>query len=444
VRKLFTAALGYLVIITNTVWAQDTLTIVSPHWQGIRYEFERAFKQRLAEQDRTVSFRWLEVGGTSEILKFIRSEFTNKPDGIDVDLLFGGGIDPFLDLKAQGLLQSIKLSEHSLLGVAEQLAGGRLRDPDGYWYAPTVSAFGILCNRPVLNRLGLKLPTSWRDLAHPDYKSWVRVADPRRSGSAHFAFEVILQGYGWNAGWSSLAGISRNSGSYIAASSQIASDVLDGQVACGLTIDSQAAQAAEQADRDQLIFILPNDAAAISGDGVGMLKGAPQPKLAAEFIEFLLSDQGQRIWMAKKGSPGGPKQYVISRFAIRPALYQELAGQTDVMLNPFSVEHGLEMDFKKGAARWTILNDLIGTYLANASASIPLQAPIDEDQVAQLVERWGDARFRTDTIASWKQINSKRLGAEEAQLRWFEYLPVASIFFLLALTFCRKLVNHSR
>ena len=433
--RFYTASLVLAWTLLSTVSAQETLTIVSPHWQGIRYEFERAFTQRLQQQHRQVNFRWLEVGGTSEILKFIRSEFSNKPQGIDVDLLFGGGIDPFLDLKERGLLQPAKLSNEALVGVADQLAGGQLRDAEGYWFAPTVSAFGILCNRPVLARLGLALPASWRDLAKPEFHSWVRVADPRRSGSAHFAFEVILQGYGWQRGWSSLAGISRNAGSYIAASSQIASDVLDGQVACGLTIDSQAAQAAEQAGPNELIFIVPPDAAAISGDGVAVIKGAAQPGLASEFIEFLLSDQGQRLWMAKKGSPGGPTQYVISRFAVRPKLYEDLAGQSDVMLNPFQIKHGLEMDFKKGAARWTILNDLIGTYLASSSSLVPLEAPIEESQVSELATKWGDARFRSETIAQWQKQRVDNFGDQSSALSWFEYLPLTALALLLGLGF---------
>ena len=424
-----------ILLLSCAAVAQDTLTIVSPHWQGIRYEFERAFKDHLKQQQREVKFRWLEVGGTSEILKFIRSEFTNKPDGIDVDLLFGGGIDPFLDLKERGLLLQTKLSAQALNGVAERLAGGDLRDLDGYWYAPTVSAFGILCNRQVLQRLNLPQPESWRDLTQAGFRSWVRVADPRRSGSAHFAFEVILQGYGWSQGWATLVGISKNSGSYIAASSQIASDVLDGQAACGLTIDSQAAQAAEQAGPEQLSFVVPKDAAAISGDGIAVLKGAPHPQLAAEFIEFLLSESGQRIWMARKGSVGGPTQYVISRFAIRPKLYRDLAGNTDVMLNPFEFEHGVVMDFKKGAARWSILNDLIGVFLANSSDSVKSDAPLEESVISELALKWSDTRFRSETIADWR----KQVSSPSAKIEWYEFVPLGAVFiFLMAVRFTTR------
>lgn len=424
-----------IAIFAGAVCAQETLSVLSPHWQGIRYEFENAFKEEMRAEGREVKFRWLEVGGTSEILKFIRSEFANKPEGIDVDILFGGGIDPFLDLKEKGLLQAIKIEPQKLSGVATQVAGSTVIDPQGYWFAPTVSAFGILCNRLVLKKLSIEQPQSWRDLTSEKFRSWLRVADPRRSGSAHFGFEVILQGFGWNDGWHMLADISRNSGPYIAASSQIASDVLDGQAACGLTIDSQATQAVEQALPDQLSFTVPTDAAVISGDGVAILKGAPQSKLAQRFIEFLLSERGQKLWMAKKGTPFGPKDNVISRFAIRPELYEELREQSDVMLNPFAFQNGLLMDFKKGSMRWNVLNDLIGTFLT--IRKISTTPPITEDELDRLAARWGDPRFRSETISKWHlQVTD-----EGANLNWFEYLPIAVLLGLILLIQRKRVVK---
>ena len=73
----------------------DNLVLISPHWEGIRYEFERAFKQRYQKDTgRTVELEWLDVGGSSETLRYVESEFKNKPAGIGIDIFFGGGYDP--------------------------------------------------------------------------------------------------------------------------------------------------------------------------------------------------------------------------------------------------------------------------------------------------------------------------------------------------------------
>src|SRR5262245_54868074 len=53
--------------------AADKLVLLSTHWEGIRYEFERAFKaQYQAETGREAVLEWMDVGGTSEALHFIR------------------------------------------------------------------------------------------------------------------------------------------------------------------------------------------------------------------------------------------------------------------------------------------------------------------------------------------------------------------------------------
>ena len=103
------------------------------------------------------------MGGTPDILKFLRSEFKNKPNGIEIDLFFGGGTDPYTELKKQGVLEAYRVPI-------------------------------------VLNRLRFPEPKTWGDLARPELFSWVRSADPRKSGSVHMAYEIILQAHGWERG----------------------------------------------------------------------------------------------------------------------------------------------------------------------------------------------------------------------------------------------------
>src|SRR5262245_16600379 len=65
----------------------DKLVLISPHWEGIRYEFERAFKARYqSETGRSVELEWIDVGGSSETIRYIESEFRNKPASIGIDI----------------------------------------------------------------------------------------------------------------------------------------------------------------------------------------------------------------------------------------------------------------------------------------------------------------------------------------------------------------------
>src|SRR5688572_23815398 len=128
----------------------DKLVLISPHWEGIRYEFERAFKARYQrDTGRTVELEWIDVGGTSETLRYLESEYKSKPAGIGIDIFFGGGLDPYLALKKARLLEAYILPKSLLEKIPPKLTGVPLYDPDHTWYGATLSGFGIVYNKVV-------------------------------------------------------------------------------------------------------------------------------------------------------------------------------------------------------------------------------------------------------------------------------------------------------
>ena len=82
------------------------------------------------------------MGGTSEVLRFIRSEFNNKPGGIGIDVFFGGGLEPYLALKKEQLLRPYALPQELLKNIPPGLGGVPLYDPDYTWYGATLAGFG--------------------------------------------------------------------------------------------------------------------------------------------------------------------------------------------------------------------------------------------------------------------------------------------------------------
>ena len=100
-RILFAIAL----ISAVSASAQQRIIIITPHVDAIRSEFGRGFAawhlQKFAE---TVEADFRQVGGTSDALRFVQSEFAEKPTGIGIDCFWGGGQEPFLVLADKKLL----------------------------------------------------------------------------------------------------------------------------------------------------------------------------------------------------------------------------------------------------------------------------------------------------------------------------------------------------
>src|ERR1043165_6330124 len=71
---------------------EGQVIIVSPHNEAIRYEFGRAFALWHEKQfNEPATAEWRDAGGTSDALRFVQSEFARKPNGIGIDIFFGGG-----------------------------------------------------------------------------------------------------------------------------------------------------------------------------------------------------------------------------------------------------------------------------------------------------------------------------------------------------------------
>jgi ABC-type glycerol-3-phosphate transport system substrate-binding protein len=73
--------------------------------------------------------------------------------------------------------------------------------------------------------------------------------------------------------------------------------------------------------RGRMGFLMPTTGSSLGADSIGLLRGAPHRALAVEFMEFVLSDAGQKIWSFRRGTPGGPQTYSIQRLPISPRLY---------------------------------------------------------------------------------------------------------------------------
>jgi ABC-type Fe3+ transport system substrate-binding protein len=402
---------------------------MSPHWEGIRIEFERAWNAaRAAAGLPPVKVEWLDVGGTSDIVKYIRSTFARTPEGIDIDLFFGGGVDPYIAFADEGLLAPVNVPEGILSNIPPDLHGVPLYDQEGRWYGAALSGFGILYNNVLLEKFSLPVPAGWEDLTKPALRSWVGSADPRKSGSTHMMYEIIVQAYGWDLGMEIIAKLAGNVKGFTQSASTVPKDIATGNIAAGLCIDTYAWSAIEDAGEEHLGFTMPQGLTVVNPDAIAMLKGAPQPELAREFIEFVLSEAGQKIWMLKIGSvEGAPTEYQLNKMPIWPALFKKYRDHVVFKESPFDWSSSVHYDTDKGSARWGIFNDYLGTMFidqhplcAKAWAKVcelpddnPLRAlymdmPMSESEMlAAATNAYTDSRWRADKLASWAN-NARR------------------------------------
>lgn len=377
--------------------ADDSLVIISPHNEAIRYEFTVAFTNYYKmKTGRTVRLDWRLPGGMSEIARYLKGEFyaafqrewtmsgkewtpevagafdnpTIQPAeasfidtpaqkvrraflhsnrGIGIDLLFGGGAYDFAQQASAGrLVPCDVIRDHpdwfSEGSIPERVSGEPFYDREARWIGACLSSFGICYNSDSLRRLGVsELPASWSDLANPLLFRQVALADPTKSGSAAKAYEMVIQqqmqelvreatsedpsilAVGWKRGLGTIQAAAANARYFADAAGKVPMDVSLGDAAAGMCIDffgrfqSEAVRIGTSPSRLQ--YLTPAGGSSVGVDPIALLRGAPNRAVAEEFIAFVLSLDGQKLWNFKVGEPGGPVRYALRRLPVRKEIY---------------------------------------------------------------------------------------------------------------------------
>ena len=422
-----------LLALPAVLFAQDELIIISPHPEGIETEFGTNFEKWYAEETgKTVKTDWRDVGGTSSNYRFIESEFKRVPEGIGVDIFFGGGTDNYLRLSNNGWLNAYQLPEAQLEQMTQSFQGIPLYDAEYQWYGAALSSFGIMYNEELREMLSLPKATAWQDLGDVTLLGKIGAADPRESGSAHMVYEIILQTLGWEEGFALLTKMGGNVRGFSAGANAIPTDVVAGQVIYGLAIDFYAYGQIAVVGADKIKYVVPADGAVINADPIAILKGAPNLPVAQKFLEFVLSADAQKLWMLRDTDSEGPKwKGGLNRASVLPALYDKL-GERCTVPNPFAMEGTpFQYNSNKGSERWDIVNglfgvliidshkDLVNTWKAirkckdsakrDAAIAVLTKMPITEEEAMELAGgAWKDPKIRNEKIKEWGQFAKEK------------------------------------
>ncbi len=223
--------------------ADATVVIITPHNEAIRQEYAHGFQEWYkARTGKTVTIDWRVIGGTSEIARFLESEYVasfqnhwqnqlGKPWSIDVqaafangrlpkdasdaakaarqafldsnvscgiDVFFGGGTFDFIRQADAGRIVDAGLLQlhpdwFTKDVIPQSYTGEPYWDKQGRWLGPVLSGHGMLYNNDALARLGVAAPENWSDLTNPKLFGEVAICDPTKSGSIAKSFESIIQ-----------------------------------------------------------------------------------------------------------------------------------------------------------------------------------------------------------------------------------------------------------
>lgn len=257
------------------------------------------------EESTSLEGTTLRVVATSESYKELFDKFTEET-GIKVEFLsmssgellsrtkaeggkpmadfwFGGGLDAFMQAKADGLLEAYKSEETSDIP-------DKFKDADGYWVAKGLTVVGFIVNNEVIEEKGLEIPTKWTDLTKDEYKDEIMMSNPAISGTNYAVVNGLLQSMG-DEGWTFFENLNKNIPYYGKRGKDPQLKATEGEVAIGITyIDNSIFKLQEERN---MTVVYPEDGIPWVPEGMAIFKNAENLEGAKLFMDWIFRKDTQ-------------------------------------------------------------------------------------------------------------------------------------------------------
>ncbi len=170
-----------------------------------------------------------------------------------------------------------------------------LKDPEGKWWTVHTGSIAILVNTSALK--GKPVPKSFADLLKPEYKGMISYDDPTWGGTGFtfvYGINAVLGGKAdMNAGFEYLKKLDVNALSY--PRENIYNDLLRGEVPIWINADGNGLKA-KHVDKAPVETIIAEEGTVAMPLVVGMAKGAPHAEEAKKYLDWMLTDDAQRLF----------------------------------------------------------------------------------------------------------------------------------------------------
>ena len=157
------------------------------------------------------------------------------------------------------------------------------RDPEDRWIGTNVHLLVILQNTTLV--AADAGPKTWADLIDAQWKGRIAFTDPANSGSAYTNLTMLADLWGGgDAGWDKVGELLANT-KVLNRSTLVFQGVGNGEFALGMSLEYAGLLWAANGAPIKVVY--PRDGTVAQMEGVGVIKGGPNPQAAQAFVDFV-------------------------------------------------------------------------------------------------------------------------------------------------------------
>ena len=234
--------------------------------------------------------------GTTEVMGKLAAEFAA-----------GGSKGDVLLLADAATMEALK-KDGRLLPYREAAVDGL--DPGTYDADRTYFGSKLITTGIAVNTAAKSRPASWADLARPEYKGQIAMPSPLYSGAAAIMLGTMTSRP--DLGWSYFEKLKAADAVAVRGNGAVVTAVANGEKAYGVLVDFMAFNA--KAKGSPIDFIFPAEGLPAVTEPVAILRTTQNVAAARAFVDFILSDEGQKLAVAMgyipaKSGAGMPAWY---------------------------------------------------------------------------------------------------------------------------------------
>jgi len=248
-----------------TLYTSETLTDV----QDLANAFMKKFKKTKVDIYRS---------GTVEVTAKLQAEI--QADSIRADVIWFADMAMFEDLAKKGLLIKTSIPEARNI-------------PDKFIYMNGMAyEVRLIYQIIAYNTTKVKKPVrGWKDLLDPAYQGKVGSASALYSGATLTQVTTLTKDP--NFGWDYYKKLAANDCKIVKGNGAVARNIATGEYFIGITIDFMARDLMEKGS--PVAYVYQSEGSVYIPTPIGVISNTKNPELAQEFINFVLSEEGQEV-----------------------------------------------------------------------------------------------------------------------------------------------------
>lgn len=298
-------------LLLSTAANAETLQLYTSQSPEIAQQTVDAFQAKYPD----IKVEWMR-NGTSQLMNILRAEI--EAGQIKPDLLLVADTINLGSLKKEGLL------------LAYPEAPVASFDEGTYDKDKTFFGTKLLTTAIAYNTKNAEPVTSWADLLKPENDGQIAVPSPLYSGAALNHLHAVINDEA--IGWNFYEGLAKLNIAPEGGNGPALKAVAGGMVKYGIIADADVIRAKAKGSPVDIVF--PSEGVSFITEPVAIMKASKNPEAAKKFVDFLLSQDGQKLVLEQANLPLDPSLPVPEGFPKR----------SEIKLIPMDADKAVEND----------------------------------------------------------------------------------------------------